>query len=164
MFKIEQFKSTTALIVGLIITSLIIIVIYLSLSAKNAEAKIVLLPGNLSVTKLGKTVYMENCASCHGALLEGQANWQQRDSDGYMPAPPHDVSGHTWHHPSSYLFLMTKYGIEKMIGEKYPNNMPAYENKLTDNEIIAVLSYIKSTWPKPIQRQHDEISAYTNKK
>ena len=164
MFKIEQFKSTTTLIVGLIIISLVIIVIYLSLSAKNAEARIVLLPGDLSVTKLGKTVYMENCASCHGAVLEGQANWQQRDSDGYMPAPPHDVSGHTWHHPSSYLFLMTKYGIEKMIGEKYPNNMPAYENQLTDNEIIAVLSYIKSTWPKPIQRQHDEISAYDNKK
>ena len=162
MFKIEQFKSTPTLIVGLIITSLIIIVIYLSLSAKNAEARIVLLPGDLSVTKLGKTVYMENCASCHGAVLEGQANWQQRDSDGYMPAPPHDVSGHTWHHPSSYLFLMTKYGIEKIIGEKYPNNMPAYENELTDNEIIAVLSYIKSTWPKSIQRQHDEISAYAN--
>ena len=164
MFKIEQFKSTPTLIVGLIITSLIIIVIYLSLSAKNAEARITLLPEDLSVTKLGKTVYMENCASCHGAVLEGQENWQQRDSDGYMPAPPHDVSGHTWHHPSSYLFLMTKYGIEKMIGEKYPNNMPAYENELTDNEIIAVLSYIKSTWPKPIQRQHDEISAYANKK
>ena len=159
MFKIEQFKSTTTLIVGLIIISLVIIVIYLSLSAKNAEARITLLPEDLSVTKLGKTVYMENCASCHGAVLEGQENWQQRDSDGYMPAPPHDVSGHTWHHPSSYLFLLTKYGIEKMIGEKYPNNMPAYENELTDNEIIAVLSYIKSTWPKPIQRQHDEISA-----
>ena len=163
MFKIEQFKSTRTLIVGLIIISLVIIVIYLSLSAKNAEARIVLLPGDLSVTKLGKTVYLENCASYHGAVLEGQANWQQRDPDGYMPAPPHDVSGHTWHHPGSYLFLMTKYGIEKMIGEKYPNNMPAYENELTDNEIIAVLSYIKSTWPKPIQRHHDEISAYAKK-
>jgi cytochrome c len=164
MFKMEHFKTTPTLIVGLIIISLVIIVIYLSVSAKNAEARIVLLPKDLSVTKLGKTVYMENCASCHGAALEGQANWQQRDSDGYMPAPPHDVSGHTWHHPSSYLFLMTKYGIEKMIGEKYPNNMPAYENELTDNEIIAVLSYIKSTWPKPIQRQHDEISSYANKR
>ena len=58
---------------------------------------------------------------------------------------------------------MTKYGVEKMIGEKYPNNMSAYENELTDNEIIAVLSYFKSTWPKSIQRQHGEISAYANK-
>ena len=101
MFKIEQFKSTPTLIVGLIIISLVIIFIYLSLAAKNAEARIVLLPGDLSVTKLGKTVYMGNCASCHGAVLEGQVNWQQRDSDGYMPAPPHDVSGHTWHDRSS---------------------------------------------------------------
>ena len=158
----NKFKLMPVLLVGLAIISLGAVIFNLSPPFKKAQAGITLMPEDLSVTKLGKNVYMENCASCHGAVLEGQANWQQRDSDGYMPAPPHDVSGHTWHHPSSYLFLMTKYGIEKMIGEKYPNNMPAYENELTDNEIIAVLSYIKSTWPKPIQLQHDEISAYAN--
>ena len=79
-----------------------------------------------------------------------------------MPAPPHDESGHTWHHPDTYLFLMTKYGIEKMIGKEYPNNMPAYEGKLTDKEIIAVLSYIKSTWPKELQTQHDLINSRSN--
>ncbi|MEK9605978.1 MAG: c-type cytochrome, partial [Rhodospirillales bacterium] len=67
--------------------------------------------------------------------------------------------GHTWHHPDSYLFTMTKYGIEKMIGKPYPNNMPAYEDKLTDEEILAVLSYIKSTWSGRTQRQHDQINA-----
>ena len=111
MFKIEQFKSTPTLIVGLIITSLIIIVIYLSLSAKNAEARIVLLPGDLSVTKLGKNVYMENCASCHGVALEGQANWRQRDPDGYLPAPPHDETGHTWHHSDSNPFKGIKNSV-----------------------------------------------------
>ena len=84
-------------------------------------------------------------------MLEGQANWRQRDAEGYLPAPPHDETGHTWHHPDSYLFLITKYGIEEMIGEKYPNNMPAYEDKLTDDEIIAALSYIKSTWPNKVK-------------
>ena len=74
-------------------------------------------------------------------------------------APPHDETGHTWHHPDSYLFTMTKYGIEKMIGKPYPNNMPAYEDKLTDEEILAVLSYIKSTWSGRTQRQHDQINA-----
>ena len=54
---------------------------------------------------------------------------------------------------------MTKYGIEEMIGKSYANNMPAYEDKLTDDEIIAALSYIKSTWPGRIQRQHDQITA-----
>jgi len=58
--------------------------------------------------------------------LEGQANWRQRDADGYLPAPPHDETEHTWHHPDSYLYLMTRYGIENMIGKSSPN-MPAYE-------------------------------------
>jgi mono/diheme cytochrome c family protein len=57
---------------------------------------------------------------------------------------------------------MTKYGIEKMIGQKYSNNMPAYEGKLTDEEIIAVLSYIKSTWPDDIQRRHDQLNLSAN--
>ena len=140
------------------------VIFYLSSPVNNAEAGISLRDKDSAVVDLGKAVYAKNCASCHGVALEGQANWRRRDVDGYLPAPPHDETGHTWHHPDSYLFLMTKYGIEKMIGEKYPNNMPAYENELTDNEIIAVLSYIKSTWPKPIQRQHDEISAYANTK
>ena len=162
MSKKNKFKLKPVLLAGLVIISLCAVIFYLSPPFKKAEAGIALKPEDRSITKLGNSVYTENCASCHGVTLEGQANWQQRDSDGYLPAPPHDESGHTWHHPSSYLFLMTKYGIEKMIGEKYPNNMPAYENKLTDNEIIAVLSYIKSTWPKATQRQHNEISAYSN--
>ena len=52
-----------------------------------------------------------------------------------MPAPPHDVTGHTWHHSDNYLFLITKYGVEEILGEKYPNNMPAYKDILTDDEI-----------------------------
>ena len=47
----------------------------------------------------GKTVYTANCAACHGANLEGQANWRERLDNGRLPAPPHDKTGHTWHHP-----------------------------------------------------------------
>tara|TARA_Y100000991_G_C21748350_1_gene253561 strand:+ start:335 stop:442 length:108 start_codon:yes stop_codon:yes gene_type:complete len=35
---------------------------------------------------------------------------------------------------------MTKSGIESMIGKSYLNNMPAYEDKFTDEEILAALS------------------------
>ncbi|HMO59011.1 MAG TPA: cytochrome c, partial [Roseiflexaceae bacterium] len=58
----------------------------------------------------GRIVYRAYCASCHGADLEGQPNWQQPNPDGSMPAPPHDVSGHTWHHNDATLFAITKYG------------------------------------------------------
>jgi len=135
------------------------VIYYLSSPANEAEANIALKHKEAAVVDLGRVVYAANCASCHGVALEGQASWRQRDADGYLLAPPHDETGHTWHHPDSYLFLMTKYGIESMIGKSYPNNMPAYEDKLTDEEILAVLSYIKSTWSGRIQRQHDQINA-----
>ena len=133
-----------------------------TLPTETAEASITLKPNEPAVVSSGKQVYAQNCASCHGVALEGQTNWRQRDNDGYMPAPPHDETGHTWHHPDTYLFLMTKYGIEKMIGKTYPNNMPAYEDELSDEEIIAALSFIKSTWSNTVKRQHDQINARVN--
>ena len=59
--------------------------------------------------------------------------------------------------------MVTKYGIEELIGEKYPNNMPAYKDILSDEEIIAVLSFIKSTWPSKIRKVHDQINSRSNK-
>ena len=135
------------------------IIFYFSSRWDKTEAGIRLQNKDHAVVNLGKAIYAENCASCHGVVLEGQANWRQRDVEGYLPAPPHDERGHTWHHPDSYLFLMTKYGIEEMIGKSYPNNMPVFEDKLTDDEIIAALSYIKSTWSGRIQLKHDQINA-----
>ena len=52
----------------------------------------------------GQTLYVEECASCHGANLEGQPNWRTPDANGVLPAPPHDASGHTWHHDNQLLF------------------------------------------------------------
>lgn len=124
----------------------------------NKDNKISLMPNDVSLVSLGQKIYLQNCASCHGVKLEGQKNWQTRDDEGYLLAPPHDETGHTWHHTDEYLFLMTKYGIEKIIGKKYPNNMPAYEDILSDKEIIAVLSFIKSSWPKKIQEIHNNIN------
>jgi len=48
------------------------------------------------------------------------------------------------------------------LGRAYPNNMPAYDGVLSDDEIIAVLSYIKSRWPAPVREQHDQINARAN--
>lgn len=64
----------------------------------------------------GKEVYAVSCAACHGANREGQANWRSRKQDGRMPAPPHDDSGHTWHHPDEILFGITR---ESLVPGKY---------------------------------------------
>jgi mono/diheme cytochrome c family protein len=96
----------------------------------------------------GARLYAETCASCHGARLEGQPGWQRRRSDGRLPAPPHDVTGHTWHHGDEALFRITKLGPSAVVGGGYRSDMPAFEAVLSDDEIRAVLAYIKSTWPE----------------
>lgn len=108
---------------------------------------------------LGQEVYAEECASCHGVNLEGEPNWRVRLENGRLPAPPHDVSGHTWHHPDEVLFGMTKYGPGKLAGlEDYESDMPAFEGLLSDQQIRAVLAYIKSTWPAEIRMRHEDIN------
>lgn len=108
-------------------------------------------PKNPRAVALGKQVYAAQCASCHGANLEGQPNWQQPLPTGGMPAPPHDPTGHTWHHSDESLFTTVKYGGQATSPPGYKNNMPALGNILSDAEIFAVLAYIKSTWPPEIQ-------------
>lgn len=111
-----------------------------------------------TIVALGASVYEANCAACHGADLEGQEDWRSPGEDGRLPAPPHDETGHTWHHDGDTLFRLTKYGTGALIGNPdYASNMPIYEGVLTDEEIIAVLSYIKSTWPEEIRARHNEM-------
>jgi mono/diheme cytochrome c family protein len=103
-------------------------------------------PSNAAQVALGAKIYALNCAMCHGARLEGQPNWRERLPDGRMPAPPHDESGHTWHHTDSVLFGITKHGLKDYAPPGYQSDMPAFAGKLSDAEIWAVLAFIESHW------------------
>lgn len=108
---------------------------------------------------LGRRVYEARCAACHGAQLQGQPNWRERGPDGLLPAPPHDASGHTWHHGDELLFRITKFGVAKAANLKdYATAMPVFEGVLSDEEIVAVLSWIKSRWPDDVRARHDKIN------
>ena len=97
--------------------------------------------------RAGATLYAQHCGACHGMKLEGQPNWQPRLPNGRMPAPPHDESGHTWHHPEEVLFGITKHGlVPPYAPPNYENDMPAFAGKLSDHEIRAVLAHIASHW------------------
>ena len=120
--------------------------------------RVVLRDNDPAIVALGANVYEANCASCHGADLEGQANWRSPGEDGRLLAPPHDETGHTWHHDGDTLFQLTKYGVSALINDpNLASNMPIYDRVLSDEEIIAVLSYIKSTWPEEIRARHTEM-------
>lgn len=116
-------------------------------------------PDDGEVVAAGATVYAEHCAACHGADLQGEPNWMEPRPDGLMPAPPHDDSGHTWHHPDSVLLDITRRGMAAVVGDDYRSAMPAFSGALSEAEIVAALSYVKSRWPAEIRRLHDEMNA-----
>ena len=102
----------------------------------------------------GKALYAETCAACHGANLEGQDNWRSPGADGRLPAPPHDETGHTWHHEDQVLFDYTKLGGREVMaaqGMEFDSGMPGFGDQLSDQEIWNILGFIKSIWPEEIQ-------------
>jgi len=108
----------------------------------------------------GAQLYATHCAACHGAALQGQPNWRERLPNGRLPAPPHDATGHTWHHPDTQLFDIVKNGLVpgRTAPEGYESDMPAYAGVLPDEDIVAVLAYIKSTWPQQARDMQAQVS------
>ena len=99
----------------------------------------------------GEALYLAHCASCHGTQLRGQPNWQEVLPDGGYPAPPHNGSGHTWRHSDPQLFEATKFGGEFSAAPGSVSHMPPFEKVLSDDEIWAVLAFVKSHWPAELQ-------------
>ncbi|PSL14539.1 c-type cytochrome [Shimia abyssi] len=110
----------------------------------------------------GQSLYAEHCASCHGANLEGQPDWRTPDENGVLPAPPHDETGHTWHHDNQLLFEYTRLGGEEALAARgvtgFASGMPGFVEVLTDDEIWDILAYIRSNWSERVQ----EIQAGRN--
>ena len=106
----------------------------------------------------GQVLFGVRCASCHGKNLEGQPNWQTPLPNGRMPAPPHDKTGHTWHHTDNALAGVIKLGLKPFAGDDYESDMPAFGAILGDAEIEAILTYIKSTWPERERAYQEQIT------
>jgi cytochrome c len=99
---------------------------------------------NQQIVEYGSHVYIVQCASCHGAKLQGQANWKVRNLDGVFPAPPHDATGHKWHHSDQLLFNYIKKGGKALMSGGTKSGMLAFGDVLNNDDIWAVLAYIKS--------------------
>ncbi|MGE4280636.1 MAG: cytochrome c [Magnetospirillum sp.] len=106
----------------------------------------------------GRVVYAKSCAQCHGADLQGEPDWRTRKPNGELPAPPHDSTGHTWHHDDEYLFAVTKHGLARFAPPDYKSAMPSFVGTLSDDDIRAALAYIKSTWPDEIRKRQDSLN------
>ncbi|OBY27806.1 c-type cytochrome [Leisingera sp. JC1] len=107
----------------------------------------------------GGVLYADNCASCHGGDLQGEPDWQMRDSEGYLPAPPLDGSGHAWHHPDEQLLEVVREGVEAIAGGGYKSRMEGFGSVLSDAEMRQVLAYVKSRWPAEVVARHNQINS-----
>jgi mono/diheme cytochrome c family protein len=106
----------------------------------------------------GAPLYARHCASCHGASLQGQPDWKTPLASGRLPAPPHDDTGHTWHHPREVLFGVTKFGLVPPYAPAgYASDMPAFGRILSDDEIWNVLAFIRSRWSAAVRAKHAEL-------
>jgi len=113
---------------------------------------------SVEVVSQGRQIYSDQCAACHGTDLEGQPDWRSPLPSGRLPPPPHDASGHTWHHPDDVLFRIVKEGTAAIVGGGYESDMPGFGGVLSDAEIRAVLAYIKSTWPERERNYQESMS------
>ena len=103
-------------------------------------------PPSQAVLDLGREVYTANCAACHGARGEGEPDWKLQKADFTYPAPPHDSTGHTWHHSDPLLYAIIKGGSASYDTATYRSRMPAWGDRLTGEQIEAVIAYLKSLW------------------
>jgi mono/diheme cytochrome c family protein len=142
-------KQRQRMILALSVIGVISLILFVVLLLGDGSGNAADLPDD-EVIAQGLQIYTINCAACHGVNLEGQADWQQKNPDGSLRAPPHDETGHTWHHGDTALIEFIKLGGARLPANLGLSAMPAYNEILTDPEISAVLDYIKSTWPNDI--------------
>ena len=139
---------------AVVVIGLIVIAVIRSGPGADGRAS----PRNPQLVAQGRVVYGQYCASCHGINLEGQPNWKEELPEGGRPAPPHNETGHTWHHADALLFEIVQKGPESSSLPGYIYRMPAFGETLSDDEIWAVLAYIKSTWPPENLAAQEEVT------
>ncbi len=99
----------------------------------------------------GRIVYDLHCAECHGTNLEGELAWEELNEDGSYRAPAHDQTGHTWQHSDARLVQIVKLGGSRVAPEIGVSQMPPYATVLNERQIVAVLTYIKSSWSDEVR-------------
>ena len=113
------------------------------LACRNTAPDYPIVPTDDLVAR-GKPIYQEKCATCHGDATTPPP---------LAAAPPHTQQGHTWHHPDRLL-------VEWILdGVPLAEIMPKWRGKLTEEEVRAVVAYIKTFWPEETIKQQTGGSA-----
>jgi len=101
---------------------------------------------DLDTVLVGQRLYKIHCAACHGRNLQGQALWRMNDEHAGERAPGLDPSGHAWQHSDEALVGMVATGRFEETSREVPSHMPAFAGRLSPQEILATVAFLKSRW------------------
>ena len=113
---------------------------------------------NPELYEQGEQIYVQTCAACHKINGEGQYPDapMERDATGRFGAPPHNEKGHTWHHDDDLLYQIVRDGGMGTPEDFYP--MPAFGEQLGDDQIVAVIFYIKGFWTEEQRQWQQQVT------
>ena len=95
----------------------------------------------------GYHLFQTHCAECHKPDASGTREWRTLDAEGKLPPPPLNGTAHAWHHPLSVLRRTLRLG-----GVPLGGSMPGFADKLTAEQIDAILAWVQSQWSDEIYR------------
>lgn len=97
----------------------------------------------------GSALYGEHCLQCHGPDAQGHPDWQTPSDGSYTAAPPLNGTGNDWKRTRSQLLTIIKNGASR---NGYPV-MPAYDGRLSDNDIESVIAWFQTLWPPEVYQR-----------
>src|SRR5919204_2729899 len=112
-----------------------------------------------SQTERGERLYNVYCATCHGG-----ADAAQGSAPRASYPPPHNSSGHTWQHPTCELEAIVRDGgddtTRALRATQAPPGavqMPSFKDRLSADEIDAILAYIKTMWTDEQRHSQERV-------
>lgn len=99
-------------------------------------------PFDPAILQLGGTRYREHCAQCHGPDGQGHPDWQTPSDGTFTAAPPLNDTGKVKSRTKQELTATIKRGVRK----DGVDIMPAWDQRLTDVEIDAIIAWFQSLW------------------
>lgn len=100
----------------------------------------------------GAKLYQENCAQCHGPEAQGHPDWANPQ---VVAAPPLDGNGNVWKRRKQELVGIIENGASR---HGVPV-MPAWKDRLSDQDIDAIIDWFQALWPADVYDRWQKANA-----
>ena len=94
----------------------------------------------------GAALYRAYCLQCHGPEAQGHPDWQTPSSGTFTAAPPLDGTGNAWRRKKRDMVAIIKLGVSR---KRIPA-MPAFKDRLSDEDIEDVITWFQVLWPPEV--------------